>query len=221
MVNVDHVVGVISSTDWHEGVIGLVASRLVEAHKKPMIVVSIGENFSKGSARSIPGFNIVEAIRASSEFLIDAGGHPMAAGFTIETRHIEAFAQKINDYSRSLITEELLTPVIEIECQLEPEDINKNSYKQTKIFEPYGMANPVPIFMTKNMVVEDVRTVGAANDHLKLEASGASAIGFNMGRLRADLRPGYLVDLAYTLEEDKYAGDGSLQLKLKDLRIKN
>ncbi len=220
MINENHVVGVIASSQWHEGVIGLVASRLVEAHKKPMIVISIGENFSKGSARSIPGFNIVEAIRASSEFLMDAGGHPMAAGFTIETKHIEAFAEKINSHSRSLITEELLTPVIEIECELGPKDISKKALDQIKIFEPYGIANPQPVFLTKNMVVEDIRTVGAANDHLKLQVSDHSAIGFNMGKLSSDIRPGYLIDLVYTIEEDKYAGDGGIQLKLKDLRVK-
>ncbi|MDO8487348.1 MAG: single-stranded-DNA-specific exonuclease RecJ [Candidatus Curtissbacteria bacterium] len=221
LVRDDHVVGVIASESWHEGIIGLVASRLVEAYKKPMVVISIGENFSKGSARSIPGFNIVEAIRASSEFLMDAGGHPMAAGFTIETRHIEAFSAKINQHSKSLITDELLTPLIEIECQLETSDINHHVLAQTELFEPYGVANPMPLFVTKNLLVEDVRTVGAANDHLKLQASGLSAIGFNMGRLSSDIRPGYLVDLVYTLAKDKYAGNGGLQLKLKDLRVKN
>ncbi len=219
LVRDDHAVGVISSTEWHEGIIGLVASRLVEAYKKPMIVISIGESFSKGSARSIAGFNIVEAIRASSEFLMDAGGHPMAAGFTIETRHIEAFTAKINEHSKSLITEELLTPLIEIECQLETSDINRHILKQTELFEPYGVANPMPLFLTKNMLVEDLRTVGAANDHLKLQVSGLSAIGFNMGKLASDIRPGYLIDLVYTVAEDKYAGNGGLQLKIKDLRL--
>lgn len=220
-IHEDHVVGVIASVDWHEGIIGLVASRLVETYKKPMIVIAKGEVYSKGSARSIPGFNIVEAIRASSEFLVDAGGHPMAAGFTIETRHIEAFSAKINQHSKSLITEELLTPQVEIECQLETADINNHALKQIKLFEPFGVANPHPIFLTKNMLLEDVRTVGAANDHLKLQANGFSAIGFNMGALGANLRPGYLVDLVYNIAEDRYAGNGGLQLKLKDLKIKN
>ncbi|MEX2028632.1 MAG: single-stranded-DNA-specific exonuclease RecJ [Candidatus Curtissbacteria bacterium] len=221
LVKEEHVIGVIANEDWHEGVIGLVASRLVEAHKKPIIVIAIGENFSKGSARSIPGFNIVEAIRASSEFLIDAGGHPMAAGFTIETRHIEAFSEKINNHSRNLITEELLTPLIEIECELDASDVNKSALKQSLLFEPYGMANPVPVFLTRNLTVEDVRTVGMANDHLKLQVSGLSAIGFNMGKLSSNIRPGYAVDLVYTISEDKYSNNGGLQLKLKDLRVKN
>lgn len=217
MVTQNMVIGVIANEDWHEGVIGLVASRLVETYKKPMIVISKGEVYSKGSARSIPGFNIVEAIRASSEFLLDAGGHPMAAGFTIETRHIEAFSQKINKHSKNLITEDLLTPFIEIECELEKSDVTKNSLEQIKLFEPYGIANPEPVFLTKKMLVEDVRAVGQANNHLKLQVDGFSAIGFNMGQIAAQIRPGYFVDLVYTLSEDKYTGNGQIQLKIKDL----
>lgn len=211
----DHLVGVVAHESWHEGVIGLVASRLVEFHHKPMVVISIGEKHSKGSARSIPGFNIVEAIRSSSQFLVDAGGHPMAAGFTIETRHIEAFAQSINIYAEKFITEEISTPTIEIECELETEDINKKTLEITEEFEPYGMGNPQPIFLTKNMLVEDVRAVGGGNEHLKLTVNGFNAIGFNLGEKKASLRPGYKIDLVYTLAEDSY--NGGLQLKIKDL----
>lgn len=212
----EHVVGVIAHESWHEGVIGLVASRLVETHYKPMIVIAKGENFSKGSARSIPGFNIVEAIRAQSEFLVDAGGHPMAAGFTIETKHIEAFTEKINKHSRSLLTEEILTPLIEIECELEVADITEKTYKETRLFEPYGVANPEPVFVTKRMTIDDVRTVGAKSDHLKLQVNDLGAIGFNMGNQKANLRPGQAIDLVYTLAEDLYSG--GLQLKIRDLR---
>lgn len=211
----NHLVGVIAHESWHEGVIGLVASRLVDIHHKPIIVISIGEKHSKGSARSIPGFNIVEAIRESSQFLVDAGGHPMAAGFTIETRHIEAFTQSINIYAEKFITEEISTPTIEIECELGTEDINKATLKITEQFEPYGMGNPQPFFLTKNMLVEDIRTVGGGNEHLKLTVNGFNAIGFNLGEKKAGLRPGYKIDLVYTLAEDSY--NGGIQLKIKDL----
>ncbi|MBI2328018.1 single-stranded-DNA-specific exonuclease RecJ [Candidatus Curtissbacteria bacterium] len=221
MVESDQLVGVVSHEAWHEGVIGLVASRLVEQYWRPMIAISKGEVYSKGSARSIPGFNIVEAIRSSSEYLVDAGGHPMAAGFTIETRHIEVFSAQINKYAASRITNELLTPKLEIECELEKEDINHKTLDEISQFEPYGMANPQPIFLTRNLMVEDVRTVGADNKHLKLQVDGFGAIGFNMGEKKAEIRPGYLVDLVYTLAEDKYNGNGSLQLKIKDLAINN
>ena len=218
LVEKDPIIGVISHESWHEGVIGLVASRLVEVHYRPMIVISKGEEYSKGSARSIAGFNIVEAIRESSEFLVDGGGHPMAAGFTIETKNIELFREKITKYAKVKMTQEVLTPVIEIECDLSPEDITKEALKVIKTFEPYGVANPFPVFASRNMTVEDIRAVGASSQHLKLQLDGFEAIGFNMGSLRAQLRPGDKIDVAYTMEENKYAGDGSIQLKIKDIK---
>jgi single-stranded-DNA-specific exonuclease len=217
----DQLVGVLHHADWHEGVIGLVASRLVETHHRPMIAISRGETFSKGSVRSIPGFNIVQAIRDSSEFLVDAGGHPMAAGFTIETRHIEAFAKKINVYAQTTIKEETLIPVIDIECELSVADINKENLEIIKKFEPFGQTNPLPIFLTKGMLVEDVTTVGATAKHLKLVLSGISAIAFGKGDFRAKIRPGYNLDVAYTIAEDNYNGRDKLQLKIKDLKIAN
>ncbi len=219
IVDKSQLVGVTSHPDWHEGVIGLVASRLAETYHKPMIVISRGVSHSKGSARSIPGFNIVEAIRNSSEFLVDAGGHPMAAGFTIETRHIEAFSKKINIYAGNIITEEILAPVINIETKLDKVDISFQTLESIKQFEPYGMGNPQPIFLTENLLVEDIRTVGDANKHLKLQVGGFNAIGFNFGKLRSDLRPGYYVDLVYTMEKDNYSGRNQIQLKIKDLAI--
>ena len=217
MVNRKHLVGVLHHETWHEGVIGLVASRLVEAHHKPMIVISKGEIYSKGSARSIPGFNIVDAIRASSEFLVDAGGHPMAAGFTIHTEHIEAFTAKINSYAAQKLTDDLLSPTITIECVLPKEEISFHTLEMIKTFEPYGVANPQPIFLTKKMLIEDIRTVGRESKHLKLTLDGNEAIWFNMGKAQAQLRPGYLVNAVYTLEENRYNGSTTVQMKVKDL----
>lgn len=215
----DQLIGVLHHAEWHEGVIGLVASRLVETHHRPMIAISRGEVFSKGSARSIPGFNIVEAIRQSGEFLTDAGGHPMAAGFTIETRHIEAFTKKINVYAQNTIKEEILTPVVGIECELAVLDINRQNFSTVQKFEPFGQGNPQPIFLTKGMLVGDISTVGQNSRHLKLVLNGLSAIAFGKGELRSQIRPGYKLDIAYTIAEDNYNGLGKLQLKIKDLKI--
>lgn len=219
MVDGESPIGIIAHHLWHEGIIGLVAARLVEAHHKPMIVISRGEVYSKGSARSVPGFNMVEAIRSSSELLIDAGGHPMAAGFTIETKHIEEFQNKLISYAESHISQELLKPIINIECELDKSDINGKTLATIKLFEPYGVSNPQPVFLTREMLVEDLRCVGAVSQHLKLQLYGFGAIGFNMGEKRAEIRPGYLVDLVYTLAEDNYNGNGKIQLKIKDLAI--
>lgn len=219
MVVENQIIGVVSHDSWHEGIIGLVASRLVDSFHKPMIVISKGEVYSKGSARSIPGFNIAEAIHMSSEFVIESGGHPMAAGFTIKTCYIQNFSESINQYAKERLAEELLTPKLSIECELKPEDINHKTLEIINQFEPYGMANPQPLFLTRNMLVEDVRCVGAASGHLKLQLAGFGAIGFNMGQMRTQIRPGYLVDAVYSISEDRYNGNGTIQLKLKDLSI--
>ncbi|OGD86918.1 single-stranded-DNA-specific exonuclease RecJ [Candidatus Curtissbacteria bacterium RIFCSPHIGHO2_01_FULL_41_11] len=219
LVEEEVLIGVVQHDTWHEGVIGLVASRLVESFYRPMIVISRGKKFSKGSARSIPGFNIIEAIRASSQYLVDAGGHPMAAGFTIETQHIEVFKDSINKYARKIITEEILARRLEIECELETDDINMENLKTAEIFEPFGVANPQPLFMTKNMTVKDVRGVGPESIHLKLYIDSINAIGFHLGEFRSQIRPGYKIDLVYTIAEDRYAANGTIQLKVKDLRI--
>ncbi|OGD85968.1 single-stranded-DNA-specific exonuclease RecJ [Candidatus Curtissbacteria bacterium RBG_13_35_7] len=220
-VDKSQLIGVIADSSWHEGIIGLVASRLVEFHYKPMVVISVGQKISKGSARSIPGFNIIEAIRQSSELLVDAGGHPMAAGFTIKSIYIEAFSKKINAYAQKTITEEMLAPSFNIECQLDPQDINKQTLELIKTFEPFGVANPSPIFLTKSMTVEDLRGVGNNSQHLKLQLNGINAIGFNLGEKRYNLRPGYSVDIVFTLEEDNYNNNNKIQINIKDLRLSN
>ena len=217
MVDTTSVIGVIAHQDWHEGVIGLVASRLVETFHRPMIIIAQGEVFSKGSARSIPGFNIVEAIKSSSQFLVDGGGHPMAAGFTIKTEFIETFRKNITRYAQLKLSDDDLSHKIFIECELEVPDINFENLKIIEKFKPFGMGNPQPLFLTHGMLVEDVRRVGPQNEHLKLQVEGLGTIGFGMGNRAAMIRPGNLVDLVFSLEEDNYNGNGNLQLKIKDL----
>ena len=219
LVKDDEAVSVISHETYHEGVIGLVASRLVESFNKPVIVISKKEIFSRGSARSIAGFNIIEAIRASSQYLKDAGGHPMAAGFTIETRHIPHFTQEINSYAQSRLTDELLTPRLKIDCPLRYEDITKKSLKTIELFAPFGVGNPEPVFITYDMSIEDIRGVGSLNEHLKLNLNGISAIGFGMGDYKSQLRPGYKLNVVYTLANNNYNGADSIQLKIRDLNI--
>jgi len=221
IINPKHDLPIVVSKNWHEGIIGLVAARLMENYHKPVIAIAQGEEFSKGSARSISGFNMVEAIQALKDLLVDGGGHPMAAGFTIETKKIPLFSRKINEYAQSRITSDLVVKQIDIECELAVNDITRKNLEVLNKFEPFGMANPEPIFITKNMVVEDIRTVGSAGDHLKLQLSGFNAIGFNIGEAKASLRPGYFLDLAFTLAEDKYNGNGAIQLKIVDMKVRS
>ena len=219
LVPQEQTIGVVFHHEWHEGIIGLVAARLVDAFNKPMIVISKGDVFSKGSARSVAGFNIVEAIRASSEFLVDGGGHPMAAGFSIKTENIEIFSKKIKEYSENRLADYAKDIQINIECILDKKEISIETLDIVKKFEPYGVKNPQPIFLTRRMLIEDLRVVGTDGSHLKLQLDGFDAIGFNLGGKKHELRPGYLLDVIYTLEDDHYNGKGKIQLKIKDLKI--
>ena len=145
----------------------------------------------------------------------------MAAGFTIETKHIEVFRERISKYAASQITDNLLTRQVEIECELETSDMTYENLKVIEKFEPYGVGNPRPHFLTRGMTVENIRTVGQDSKHVKLQVDGVSAIGFNMGDIKSELRPGYQVDLVYSLAQDKYEGNNSIQLKIKDLNLAN
>lgn len=206
--------------EWHEGVIGLVAGRIKEEFHRPAIIISEGEEISKGSARSISGFNIVEAIRACEEHLLDAGGHEMAAGFTVETAKITEFHKKISSFAQDKLDEETLQPTLRVDARLKPSSINWETLKKIKDFEPHGIGNPTPTFLTENLEVVNVRTVGSDNKHLRLYLKpNLSAIGFEIGHLSKKIFPGDLVDIIYTLEENVWNGQRHLQLKLKDLHL--
>lgn len=212
---------------WHEGVIGLVAGKIREEFYRPAVIISKGEKISKGSARSISGFNIVEAIRQCQEFLIDAGGHKMAAGFTIETAQIPKFQEKLLTVAGDRLPEESLTPTLSVDIEVVLEDLSWDLMENLKKFEPFGVGNPRPVFLTKSVQVLNVRPVGSDGKHLRLQikstsyelpATSYSVIGFGSGEWAAKLRPGDLIDIVYNLEENNWNGQKTLQLKLKDLR---
>jgi single-stranded-DNA-specific exonuclease len=228
---------------WHEGVIGLVAGKIREEFYRPAVIISRGEKISKGSARSVTGFNIIEALRRSQKFLIDTGGHAMAAGFTIETTQIAQFQEHLTSIATEQLAETDLTPTLKIDIEVRLEELDWDLMTNLKKFEPFGVGNPRPVFLTCGVKVLDVRTVGSTNQHLKLRvgtsnnvsplrsersASGGSntmkqfshfsCIGFGFGDGAAKLRPGDRMDIVYYLEEDTWNGQKYLQLKLKDLR---
>ena len=213
---------VVSDPSYHEGVIGLIAGKLVEAYWRPTIVVSTGENgTSKASARSIPGFNIIEALRAMSHHLVDVGGHPMAAGFTIETTKIAAFTKDLQILANKQITASLLEQSLDIDCEINLSEITWDLYHDLEKFAPFGIGNPRPVFATKNVQVVAAKGVGQEQKHLKLSVqqngTTVSGIGFNLGHHMESLSTGTHLDLAYTIDSNTYNGNTSLQLKLIDL----
>ena len=214
---------VLADEKYHEGVIGLAASRLVEEFYRPVIVLSKGSDFSKGSARSISGFSIIEVIRKLGKLLVNCGGHPMAAGFSIETARIEEFKRRIAEISKPLLSKEVLEKKLKIDLQVRFDDLNVEFYNIISEFEPTGVGNPAPTFVSRGVNLIDARTVGVESRHLKLklEDNGIifDAIAFNMGEFYNKLSPEMKLDLAFNLIKSFWNGLEKIELRIKDLKI--
>ena len=206
--------------EYHEGVIGLASGKITEKHYKPSIVLSVGEKISKASARSISGFNIIEAIKETG-LIIEGGGHPMAAGFSIETTKIEEFRLKINKLSKEKLTDEILEKKLIIDLEINFNQINKNLVEKLKTFEPTGQGNYSPVFVSKNVEIKEVKPVGQEGKHLKLKLSQdriiLDAIWFGATNPQS-LIPNHSVSIAYSVEENIWNSKTSIQLKIKDIK---
>jgi single-stranded-DNA-specific exonuclease len=214
---------VIAGKDYHEGVIGLAAGRLVEEFYRPAIVLSTKGEVSKASARSISGFNIIEAIRAVSLHL-EGGGHPMAAGFSIETNRIDKFTKEINKYANKFLTAEILEKKLRIDCEVCFDQLNYDLLDKLTQFEPTGLGNPGATFLTKQVELIDSKPVGREARHLKLKLKQNEhtfdSIYFGGGEMYSKLTPGKKIDIVYNLEDNSWNGYKNLQLKVKDLKLK-
>lgn len=210
-----------ASRDYNQGVIGLVASRLVENYYRPSIAVSIGEEVSKGSARSVTGFNIIEFIRLHSEFLIDAGGHPMAAGFTVRTARIEEFKKALEKSALKHVTEDHLIRNINIDCELPFEAVSLKLTEEIEKLSPFGVGNPEPLFMSKSVRVESLKLVGRDRNHLKLELSqnGKTFDAMNFSNPNSGIKEGDTLDIAYNISVNVWNGRSNLVLKIKDVKM--
>lgn len=215
----------ISHASYNQGVIGLVAGRLVEEFYRPTIVVSRGEEYSKASARSIAGFNIVEAIRKFSDLVVDVGGHPMAAGFTVETKHLAKLQKQLEDFAEKELDEALLTRMLKIDAAIPLEFVSEKLWLAVQRLQPFGFGNPEPVFASRNVRVVATRLVGQDGKHIKLRVmsvdgrSSHEAIAFGMGNQYAMLQEKPSVDIAYTIDMNEWNGSRTLQLKVKDIVI--
>jgi len=209
----------IAHETYNQGVIGLVAGKLVEEYYRPAIVVAQGPEVSKASARSIPGFNIVEAIKHFSNLLVDVGGHPMAAGFTVETKNLDLLKSRMEAYAEKKLNDALLTRELRIDMELPLTAVTGELWQKLRDFEPFGFGSPEPVFATRDVIVDDVRLVGADGKHLKLRLSSFDAIAFGMGNMYPGLKSGAVIDIAYTIDMNIWNGRKSLQLKLRDIMI--
>ena len=223
-VNMDNeLVIVLENDEWHEGVIGIVASRLVDMFHRPAILICTQKKEAKGSGRSISGFKLIDALRECKDCLIRFGGHSYAAGLSINKDNINNFRNKINRIAARLITKEHLQPKLRIDLALSPSNITKKFLLEIEHLEPYGMGNPKPVFIAKGLELGfSPRKVGA--DHIKLTLSQRGrqfeAIGFRMADHMDDYKAQNHIDIIYTPEINLWQGRKSLQLNLKDMRFR-
>jgi len=224
----------VQDKSYEEGVIGLVAGKLMEEFYRPAIVLAPRENHWVASARSIEGFNIVEAIRSCGEFLGPHGGHRKAAGFTIEESKISLVRQKLIELAQQKLDEKNLKPTLMVDLELSLKDLSLDLYDQLAALTPFGEGNPQPVFATRDVQIADAWLVGNGSQHLKLNVKCQTrlpdgqvsnvkfdAIAFNMGGLYNQISPEKPIDIAYNLVADEWNGKRRLQLKLKDIKIKN
>jgi single-stranded-DNA-specific exonuclease len=218
----DQKIIVISGEDYHEGVIGLAAGRLVEEFYRPSIVLSTKGDISKASARSISGFNIIDAIR-NVHLHLEGGGHPMAAGFSIETKMIAKFTEEINKYADKLLTDEILKKKLRVDCELGFDRMNYELLTELQQFEPTGLGNPGATFATRNVELIEVKAVGRESRHLKMKLKQGEhvfdSIFFGGGEMYPELPLEAKIDIVYSLEDNTWNGYKNLQLKIKDLKV--
>ena len=217
---------VVHKADWHKGVIGIVASRLTEEFYKPSIVLANSNGLASGSARSVSGFDIYKAIDSCRDLLETFGGHMYAAGLSMKEENIPAFTERFEQFVSENILEEQTYPQIDIDAVLEFKDITPKFFRVLKQFAPFGPGNMKPIFAS-NKVLDfgTSRLVGKEQEHLKLELIDTSSenvmngIAFRMHEYNAHLKALNPLDICYTLEENNFNGNTSIQLMIRDIKI--
>jgi len=217
---------VLYNPNWHKGVVGIVASRLVETFYRPSIVLTQSNGFITGSARSIPGFDLYEAIENCSDLLETFGGHMYAAGLTLREENFEQFCHRFETYVVEHISEEILTPQIDIDAYLDFKQITPKFFRLLKQFQPFGPGNMSPVFLTENVYDNgNGRVVGSDAGHLKLELiqedepyRPISAIAFYQSEHFDYLQSGNSADVCYSVAENYYRGIANIQLRVKDIK---
>ena len=216
----DYKIIVVGKESWHHGVIGIVSSKITESYYKPSILISLEDDECKGSGRSVDGFDLHSALTACQKHLLKFGGHEMAIGLTLKRSQFEEFRKSITKYVEDKLPDEIV-PTIKYDAEITHRDITIQTIQELKMLEPYGEANPAPLFAYKNIRVDSIRTL--SNDkHLKLNVKEDhrifSAIAFNMGERKNAIRMGEKADILCALEINSYNGIDMIQLNIKDIK---
>jgi single-stranded-DNA-specific exonuclease len=223
---------VLDSEDYPAGIVGLVAARLVEQWARPVVLIARGAEVSRGSARSITGFNIFRALTTcheqatDKELFVRFGGHSLAAGFTIRNEYVPELAERLHALADAELTDDLLQPTLMIDAEVELAALDWDLLHELALLEPFGQANQQPILMSRRVYVQGAWRRGNEGQHLKLHLGAHAnarkpplqAIAFGLGHLAEPLQRHPLIDIAYTLEANTWKGTRSLQLNVKDFR---
>jgi single-stranded-DNA-specific exonuclease len=220
---------VLFNPQWKKGVIGIVASRLIETYYRPTVILTESNGFATGSARSVQGYDLYQAIEACSDLLESFGGHMYAAGLTLKKENIEPFTERFEQYVNSTITEDQLSPSIFIDAELSFTEINEEFYQVLSQFQPYGPENMSPIFVSYNVFeTGSGRMVGSSGEHLKLDLfqdSGSfrsiPAIAFGQANHFEYIKQGKPFDVCYSVEMNEFRGNRNLQLNIRDIKTRS
>jgi len=217
---------VLFNPTWHKGVVGIVASRLVETYFRPTVVLTQSGGMATGSARSVPGFDLYQAVESCSDLLESFGGHMYAAGLTMKVEKVQEFMDRFEDIVSRTITPDLLIPQIDIDEQISLEDINEKFFRILKQFQPFGPGNMSPVFVTENVTDNgEGRLVGPDKEHIKLSLAHTDktkifpAIAFQLAEHYRSIHEGKPFDICYTITENVFRGETTLQIRVKDIKF--
>jgi len=217
---------VLGNENWHPGVIGIVASRIKETFARPAIIISINDNECKGSCRSISGFDIVDALEECKDYLMGFGGHPIAAGLSLNSSNFDAFKQQFLEIANDKISTDDLIPTIHVDSELNLEELNSRMIKFLNAMEPYGPGNMRPVFVSNNLSIDGIpKLLGRDQNTLKFSVKQNKtlfeSIGFNMAEHYDKLIQNMPIDIAYVIGENMWKGKRTIQLELKDIKLSN
>ncbi len=215
---------VLASEIFHPGVIGIVASRLVDKYHRPTVLIALEAGQGKGSGRSIPRFNLFKAFTDCTEHLVQFGGHAYAAGLTIQEEQIEAFRNAINEVGQQYLSEEDLIPEVRVDAVLDLEEINHSLYSRMALLEPFGAENPVPCFLSRAVKLQEVKLIGKEKNHVRFRASQGrgriEGVGFGFAEVFESVDVATeLFDIVYELNLNTWNGREKLEIKLVDIRL--
>lgn len=217
---------VLFNPEWHKGVVGIVASRLIETYFRPTVILTESNGFATGSARSVPGFDLYQAVEACSDLLENFGGHMYAAGLTMKVENVPIFMKRFETYVSEKIEPEMLIPQIDIDSNIDFSDITDKFYRILKQFQPFGPGNMSPVFVTENVYdAGDSRLVGNDREHVKLSLIQEDnprvfqGIAFHMADYFKGIQKGTSFNICYSLTENNFRGISTLQLRVKDIHL--